>query len=497
LLSAIIPGLGHIYAGWRRRGWIFIAITALVVVPVAVLGVFVFFVSGLSLAVTLSRPFFEHPALLLVLLSANAVLLAFRVAVVIDAYLVARPVARRGAVAAGAGAAVALAMAVILVGTAVPHVWAGRRNLLLYDLLTYDFVTDPGQASVPQTTTTTGTTGTTVPGETSTTTAPTTTSSTLPDAFADGDRVNVLLLGGDAGVGRSGIRTDTMIVLSVDPVTGWTAMFGIPRNLIHVPIPPDSPAFGAYDCDGGCFPQIANEIYQSGLQRPDLFPGGPNSGGNAAKQILGYLLGIDIDYFALVDLDGFITMIDAVGGVDINVLDRIYDENYPNPDGTITTIVIDPGVHHMDGEHALQYARVRHGVEGSDLGRMSHQRCVLEALARQADPLTLIQQLPTFVPAIEESVVTDIPVADLPDFAELAAKVNTEEIVSIRFMYDAPEFAGTSTSYIADFWPGGWPIPDRDFIAQTVQTALSLPPLEAIETLHLQPLEEVCGPTQP
>ncbi|MFH1103819.1 MAG: hypothetical protein V1757_02580, partial [Actinomycetota bacterium] len=88
LLSAIIPGLGHIYAGWRRRGWIFIAITALVVVPVAVLGVFVFFVSGLSLAVTLSRPFFEHPALLLVLLSANAVLLAFRVAVVIDAYLV-------------------------------------------------------------------------------------------------------------------------------------------------------------------------------------------------------------------------------------------------------------------------------------------------------------------------------------------------------------------------------------------------------------------------
>ena len=90
---------------------------------------------------------------------------------------------------------------------------------------------------------------------------------------------------------------------------------------------------------------------------------------------------------------------------------------------------------------------------------------------------------------------------DLPDSAssliDLLSKVNTDEIVSIRFMPYAPEFAGTPTSYIADWTEDRYPIPDRDFIAQTVATALSLPPLEAIATLDLQPLEAVCGELAP
>ena len=501
LLSAILPGAGHLYAGWRRRGWTFIAITGLVVVPVALLLVFVL-VGGLSLslAVALVRPFTDHPTLLLVLLAANAILFAFRIAVMIDAYLVCRPATSRRTTAPS-GPVTTLAIVAIVAIVAIPHIWVGQRNVLLYDAFTYDYVSDPGQSSLPATTPPTmpSTTGTDADGSSSSTATTTaaaesTTTISVPYTFTDGTRVNVLLMGGDAGVGRDGIRTDTMIVLSIDPETGWTAMFGIPRNLIHLPIPADSPAHGAYDCPGGCFDLIANEIYQSGLTRPDLFPGGVNSGGNAAKEILGYLLGIDIDYFALVDLEGFVTMIDAVGGVDINVIDRIYDENYPNMDGTVTTIVIEPGTYHMDGETALKYARVRHGVIGSDFGRMSHQRCVLEALAAQADPLTLFRELPTFVPAIEQSVKTDIPIDDLPAFIQLAAKADLTDIVSIRFMPNAPEFEGTPTSYIADLWPGGWPIPDRDFIAQTVRTALSLPPLEAIAVLNLQPLEDVCGP---
>jgi LCP family protein required for cell wall assembly len=494
-LSAVLPGAGHLYAGWRRRGWIFIAITALLALPLALLVVFVV-VGGLSvhLLVKLITPFTEHPSLLLVLLAANAMLLAFRLAVVVDAYLVCRPA---GTVRRSTGMVVGAAAGVIaiLAATIYPHVYVGQRNLLMYDAATYDFASDPGQVSVPTTTTTTEGGG---PVSSTETTAPTTTTSiAIPDTFTDGTRVNVLVMGGDAGVGRDGIRTDSMIVVSIDPETGWTAMFGIPRNLIQVPIPATSPANGAWDCPGGCFPLIANEIYQSGLAHPDLFPGGPNAGGNATKTIFGYLLGIDIDYFALVDLEGFVSMIDAVGGVDINVQTRIYDENYPNPDGTLTTIAIDPGTYHMDGETALQYARSRHGDPESDFGRMNRQKCVLEALAAQADPLTLFRELPTFVPAIEQSVKTDIPVSDLPAFIELASKADLTDIVSIRFMPNAPEFEGTPTSYIKAFTSERYPIPDRDFIAQTVATALGLPPLEAIETLHLQPLQDVCGPIEP
>jgi LCP family protein required for cell wall assembly len=299
----------------------------------------------------------------------------------------------------------------------------------------------------------------------------------------------VLLLGGDSGVGRRGIRTDTMIVVSIDPETGWTAMFGIPRNLMNLPIPPGHPAQGAWPC-GDCFGMIANELYGWGLQRPDLF-GGPNSGANAMKDLIGYLLDIDIHYYALVDLEGFVEIIDAIGGVDIYVPERIYDTEYPNLDGTYSVIDLQPGTYHMDGEMALYYARSRQG--STDFSRMNRQRCVLQALAEQADPVTLVHELPTIVPAVERSVRTDVPVDELAAFLDLLSRVNTEEIVSIRFMPYAPEFDGTPTSYIAEWTAARYPIPDRDFIAQTVATALSLPPLEAIEVLNLKPLDDICS----
>jgi hypothetical protein len=148
----------------------------------------------------------------------------------------------------------------------------------------------------------------------------------------------------------------------------------------------------------------------------------------------------------------------------------------------------------MDGHLALYYARSRQGSH--DFDRMNRQRCVLEALAEQADPIVLVHELPTIVPAVETSVFTDLPIDELAAFIDLVSKVNTQEIVSIRFMPDAPEFAGTSTSYIGDWTADRYPIPDREFIAQTVATAISLPPLEAMEALNLQPLDDLCGDTQ-
>ncbi|MEX1208072.1 MAG: LCP family protein [Acidimicrobiia bacterium] len=490
LLSAVVPGLGHLYAGDRKRGWWCIGITAVFVVPAAVLFALVFYVTGVDLALDLARPFFESPSLLLALLAVNFILVAFRAAAVVDSFMYARNLAPDDRPITLFG--LSFGVAVILIVTAIPHGWVGERNLALHDLLTHDFTTDPNQVTTTAVVPTTTIPATTIPGATttSTTTPPTTTTTTRPDPFDGEDRVNVLLLGSDAGPGRTGVRTDTMIVVSIDPETGWTAMFSIPRNFVRTPIPADHPAYSEWP-DGlwGDPSNLVWGIYAYGLQNPALFDGA-NTGGDAAKTIFGHLVGLEIDYFAMVNLHGFVDMIDALGGVEIHVTRRIYDAEYPHEDGYLIEIEFLPGTYRMNGHDALAFARTRHDAD--DFDRMGRQRCVLEALAREADPVSLLRELPSLVPAIESSVITDIPVARFPDFLSLLAKVDTEQIVSMRFIPNAPEFAGTTTSYVA-YQVEGYNVPNVDLIRDRVQIATTLPPLEAAEALNLQPLDEVCG----
>jgi LCP family protein required for cell wall assembly len=488
LLSAVVPGLGHLYAGDRRRGWWCLGITGIFVVPAAVLFAMVFYVR-VDLALDLARPFFENPGLLIALLVVNGLLVAFRAATVVDSFIYARNLAPDNRPLALFG--LSFGVALILIVTAIPHGWVGERNLALYDLLTHDFATDPNQVTTTTSTPIPTTSQTTVPGATTTsTTTPPTTTTTLPDPFAGEGRVNVLLLGSDAGPGRTGVRTDTMIVVSIDPETGWTSMFSIPRNFIRTPIPPDHPAHSEW-ADGlwGDPGNLVWGIYAYGLQNPELFEGA-NTGGDAAKTIFGHLVGLEIDYFAMVNLRGFVDMIDALGGVEIHVTRRIFDAEYPHEDGYLIEVEFLPGTYRMNGHDALAFARTRHDAD--DFDRMGRQRCVLEALAREADPVSLLRELPSLVPAIESSVITDIPVARFPDFLSLLAKVDTEEIVSMRFIPNAPEFAGTSTSYVA-YQVEGYNVPNVDLIRERVQIATTLPPLEAVEALNLQPLDEVCG----
>jgi len=495
-LSAVVPGVGQWYAGERRRGLIFGAIALAVGFPAVILTLMVFYVSGLDLALDLARPFFQHPNLLLALLALNGLLLLFRIFCVVDAFLIpvrAAPVRRspgRVSMWAIGGAAILLVLVVF------PHGWVARRNLSTYDLFTYDFTADPAQATTS--TSTTNPPPTTVPvssvpvstsSTTTTSTSTTTTTTTMPDPFEAFERVNVLLMGGDSGIGRTGIRTDTMMVLSIDPATGWAAMFSVTRNTVQIPIPETVPAYDTFGCH--CYPGLANEIYQYGLANPEGFPGGPNTGGNAIKAVLGNLLGLEIHYFALVDLQGFVDVVDAVGGVTITVTERVYDASYPHEDGSREVIDIQPGTYDMDGHLALAYARSRRASD--DYDRMGRQRCVIEALAEQADPISLLRQLPDLVPAIEGSVITDIPVASIPDFIDLLSRVDLETIPSIRFMWRAPEFAGTPMSYVAGWTSDRYPIPNVELIRETVATTISLPPAEAIETLNLQPIEEICG----
>lgn len=469
----LLPGSGQWYAGRSRKASWMLAIAALIV------AVWVWLWSrGEVFLLKLS----VQPRWILALLAAAVAVGIFRIVVVVDAFRSVdayRPRSRWATLGAVAG------LGVLLVATLLPHVVVARYAVLQHDLITSVFAPNPPAAAPPLASTTTSTTTPVTAGDrTSTTLAPPapTTTTTAPPATAsplweEGERLNVLFMGGDAGPGRRGIRTDTMIVVSIDPDSGAAAMFGIPRNFTNMPLAA-GPAVQQFP---NGFTDIANAIYQYGLNNPDLFPGETSSGATAIKGSIGELLGIDIHFYALVELQGFVDLIDAVGGVTVYVPERVYDAAYPHEDGGTEVIDILPGTYDMDGHMALAYARSRRSSD--DYNRMGRQRCVLEALVEQADAVALLRAFPDLVPVIKDTLTTDIPVAGLPDLIDVLAAVDTARVVSVRFI--PPRFI---TGRNADRYP----IPDVAGIRSAVATILELPPEEAVAALNLESLDRAC-----
>lgn len=276
--------------------------------------------------------------------------------------------------------------------------------------------------------------------------------------------------------------------MSVDPVTGDTAMLSVPRNMRQVPIPEDHPAYDLWDCH--CYPNNINALYQTGLNQPEVFGGGPNTGANAIMTMLSHLYGIEIHHYAFVDLLGFVRVVDALGGLDITVTEWVHDEEYIRPDLREVEVSYVPGsTYHMNGNEALAYARIRR--YSSDYYRMGRQRCVLQAAAQQANPVNLIRNLPGLVDALQGALLTDIPVAEWPSFIELAASADAANAVTVRFMPYAPELKGTGLDYNAG-WSGGNPTPNVSLIRSTVQTVISTPASEAAAEIGVDPLSGIC-----
>ena len=288
LLSCLVPGVGQLYLGYRRRG------AAMLVVTVLCLAVGVGLWSEPS---AVSRMVLE-PRALLALLVADAGLLVFRVVAVVDAYLLARRDGGPQPASAGWRRGAAAGLVVVLGLTAAPHAAAAYYDLQAHDLLTSVFAGDDplwhGRGGERQENANGMVTA--IPG-----------------------RVTVLLLGGDAGPGRTGLRTDTMMVASLEVASGKLSLFGLPRNMVQVPLP-DGPA-ADYFGDCRCFPRLLNELYAFAEdERPDLFPNSRRPGIAAVAGAAEELLGLPIDHYALVDLLGFVDVVDALGGVTVNNL---------------------------------------------------------------------------------------------------------------------------------------------------------------------------------
>jgi anionic cell wall polymer biosynthesis LytR-Cps2A-Psr (LCP) family protein len=174
------------------------------------------------------------------------------------------------------------------------------------------------------------------------------------------------------------------------------------------------------------------------------------------------LLGIDIEYHALVDMGGFVDVIDALGGVTIDVPTPVVDRLSPPKEGEdFREYVIPAGVQHLDGHQALAYVRSR--TASNDYDRMARQRCVLAALADQVGALDLFTAVPRLATALESNVSTDVPIDLLPALIRVAANIESSNVITVRFV--PPEYTvGTG--------PGGQLIPDTALIRDAVQATL-------------------------
>jgi LCP family protein required for cell wall assembly len=240
------------------------------------------------------------------------------------------------------------------------------------------------------------------------------------------ERLNVLLIGADEQGG--GHNTDTLIVVSIDPVTKQVAMFSLPRDTVDVPIP-QGPARQVW---GRSYSGKINSFFANNRRRSDLWPGNDRSRGyNALKSILGELYDLDIKYFVEVNFQGFTDVVDAVGGVTINVQIPVSDDRYPGSTGRLERLYIPTGIQHMTGAQALRYARSRHS--STDFDRAQRQQRVLLSLREQADPQNLIPRLPELIAALKKTVRTDVPLDQMDELLGLASQVDTKNIRSYVF----------------------------------------------------------------
>lgn len=295
-------------------------------------------------------------------------------------------------------------------------------------------------------------------------------SATVPTISASKDnpwgnkkRVNLLLLGGDGGVGRTGIRTDSVILASMDTRTGRTTLFSLPRNLRNVPFPEGTELHDLYPdgFDLGTDPgeSMLNAIYRNvPEQNPDAIKGSDNEGADALKLGVSGALGIDVDYYLLVNLSGFQQIVDAMGGITVNVNEPV-PINGNTSAGIPPTGYIQPGAEkRLNGFKALWFTRGRYG--STDYKRMERQRCAINAIVDEADPANLLLRYTQLAKVGKKILRTDIPQSVLPAFVNTALKMKDEPLSSVVFQRSG------------QFDPND---PDYDVVHQTVQKALETP----------------------
>jgi LCP family protein required for cell wall assembly len=288
-----------------------------------------------------------------------------------------------------------------------------------------------------------------------------------------------------------------MIVATFDIESRQAALFGLPRNFKRVPLPPgfqdsfirlqkEAIEKEAVDDDGDgfpdswtdrngdglpdepgfkscrCFPEMLNRVHQHTRDWTSTYPDAPEPGLAALRDVVAHLVDLRIDYYVMVNMEGFVDVIDAIGGVEVMVTEPYHVAvSAPSEDSPKARVNVEPGLNHLTGLEALAYSRWRIG--SSDYDRMQRQRCLVRAAADQLDPLTLARSFHTLADVVERSVLTDIPLAFLPDLLDILGGVDLQRVSTVGLV---------PPTYNSGRTPGGYPIPNVNRIRAKVVEVL-------------------------
>jgi len=441
VLDAIVPGVGHLVAGRRGLAALFLApIVALVLGGIVVLAT----TSLPRLAATL-----VDPDVLFTLLAIQVLLLVWRLVAVGSSLL--DPRLPRPGVRDALPIAALLAVLVI-----APQAYAGYATQVARETSDAIFASEPSPIAVVPS-------GPPEPDPSFLDTAPPSESlSPSPTPTPAVPRINALIIGVDAGVGRRTYLTDTMIVASLDPVANTVSMVSVPRDMVDVPLG-----------DGRRFTAKINGLVAYARLHPRQFPGSDGTGFDVLENALGALLDLDIRYHAVVNLQGFVNVIDRLGSIDVSVQHSFCDPSY-HEYGYPNGFSITKGRHRLDGQAALAYARVRKPAGESDFTRAARQQEVLSGIRDKLvsggfvnDPIGLMR-------ALSNTITTNVPRKMLPDLADAMSKIGrtrtyraviTSPLVRPGFdqrgSIQKPDLAKIRALADSIFSPTGTPPPDR------------------------------------
>ena len=516
-LSAILPGAGQWFAGRRLRALFFFAQILLVFFAVLV---------GVATGSFGPRPLLTwvvQPTLLRVSLVVNVVLLGWRIVSVVDAYVVAgghRPSPRFSGLLLGVLVAVVAAPQVGAASYTVRSISLLETVFVaedepIQDVLSPEMTREPAapekRSAPPEPVVFESNRSArnlvfrqgigdpeAVEVWVDIVAPPVPEAPLLPyQERVAGDRLTILLVGADEGPGREGLRTDSMIVATFDIESRQAALFGLPRNFKRVPLPPgfqdsfirlqkEAIEKEAVDDDGDgfpdswtdrngdglpdeprfkscrCFPEMLNRVHQHTRDWTSTYPDAPDPGLAALRDVVAHLVDLRIDYYVMVNMEGFVDVIDAIGGVEVMVTEPYHVAvSAPSEDSPKARVNVEPGLNHLTGLEALAYSRWRIG--SSDYDRMQRQRCLVRAAADQLDPLTLARSFHTLADVVERSVVTDIPLAFLPDLLDILGGVNLRRVSTVGLV---------PPTYNSGRTPGGYPIPNVNRIRAKVVEVL-------------------------
>ncbi len=398
ILTALVPGLGHLAAGRLRLAAVFGLPLVLVVAMAA--GLMVATNADQLLGIVLDD------RVLAGLLVLQGALLVWRLLALGSSLTDPRLPRLRPRDA--------LPVAILVLLVAAPQVYAGYVTQTARESADVVFVEGPATAGAwrPSPTATPTTPASLAPGESP---SPSASLAPSPTPTPAQPRINVLLLGVDAGVGRNTYLTDTMIVASLDRVAGTVSLMSFPRDLVDVPLP-----------GGGHFSGKLNSLLAYARNNPRAFPGSSGDGHDVLMAAMGKMTGLEIDYFAQVNLAGFVAVVNTLGGVEVNVARSFCDPTYDEY-GFTSGFAITAGRHKLTGNQALAYARIRKADGESDLTRQTRQQEVLSGIRDRVVKGGFLGDPVGFLRAMSQTVETNIPRKLVATLVEYARKVDRSD----------------------------------------------------------------------